>query len=77
MSLLDKVSKSILDRTNQNLRHKLPLNQWKDSGNIIDWFQKIENKNDYVFIKFDIAEFYQSISETILQSAIRFAEYHV
>ena len=57
--------------------HKLQFNQWKNSGNIIDWFQKIENKNDHAFIKFDIAEFYPSISETIPQNAIRFAEYHI
>ena len=74
---IGKISKSILDRTNQNLRHKQPFNQWKNSANVIDWFQKKENKNDYVFIKFDIAEFYPPISETILQNAIHFAEYHV
>ena len=45
---IGKVSKSILDGTNQNLRHKLQFNQWKNSGNDIDWFQKIENKNYYV-----------------------------
>ena len=72
-----KISKSILDRINKNLRNKLQFNQWKNSGNVIDWFKKIENKNNYVFIKFDIAEFYRSISETILQTAIRFAEDHV
>ena len=59
------------------MRNKLQFNQWKNSGNVIDWFKKIENKNNYVFIKFDIAEFYRSISETILQTAIRFAEDHV
>ena len=42
----------------------------------MDWFKKIENKNNYVFIKFDIAEFYPSISETILHTAIHFAEGH-
>ena len=59
----------LLDKVNQNLRNKLQSNQWKNSDNVIDWFKKIENKNNYVFIKFDIAEFYPSISETILRTA--------
>ena len=74
---IGKVSKSILDKIKQNLRSMLEFNQWKNSENVIDWFKKIENKNNHVFIKFDIAEFYPSISETILQNAIRFAEDHV
>ena len=53
-----KISKSILDRVNQNLRNKLQFNQWKNSDNVIDWFKKIENKVNFVFIKFDIAKFY-------------------
>ena len=74
---ISKISKSILDRINQNWRNKLQFNQWKNLENVIDWFKKIENKNNYVFIKFDIAEFYPSISETILQTAILFAEDYV
>ena len=48
---LSKISKSIFDRINQNLRNKLQFNQWKNSENVIDWFKKIKNKNNYVFIK--------------------------
>ena len=76
-SNIGKISKSILDKVNQNLRNKLQFNQWKNSENVIDWFKKIEKKNNYVFIKFDIAEFYPVISESILRTAIRFAEDHV
>ena len=43
----------------------------------IEWFKKIENKSNHAFIKFDIAEFYLSISETIRRSAIHSAEDHV
>ena len=53
-SNIDKISKSILDKVNQILRNKLQFNQWKNSENVIDPFKKIENKNNYVFIKFDI-----------------------
>ena len=40
-------------------------------------FKKIENKNHYLSIKFDIVKFYPFISEPILETAIRFAEGHV
>ena len=53
-SNIGKISKSILDKVNQILRNKLQFNQWKNSENVIDRFKKIENKNNYVFIKFDI-----------------------
>ena len=53
-SNIGKKSKSILDKVNQILRNKLQFNQWKNSENVIDRFKKIENKNNYVFIKFDI-----------------------
>ena len=74
---ISKISNPILDRFNQNLRNKLQFDQWKNSENVIDWFKKIETKSNYVFIKFDIAEFYLSISETILRTATRFAENYV
>ena len=74
---IGKISKSILDRVNQNLRNKLQFNQWKNSENVINWFKKIKNKNNCVFIKFGIAKFYPIIYETILRTAIRFAEDHV
>ena len=53
-SNISKISKSILDKVNQILRNKLQFNLWKNSENVIDRFKKIENKNNYVFIKFDI-----------------------
>ena len=74
---ISKISNSILDRFNQNLRIKLQFDQWKNSESVIDWFKKIETKNNHIFIKFDIAEFYLSVSETILRTAIPFAENYV
>ena len=40
---------------------------------MIDWFKNIENKAHCRFIKFDICEFYPSITETLLDKAIEFA----
>ena len=74
---IGKISNSILDQINQSLRNKLQFNPWKSSKNVIDLFKKIENKNNYIFIKFGIAKFYASISGITLQTAICFAEVHV
>ena len=37
-------------------------------------FSEIENKNDCIFIKFDIREFYSSIAEDILKTSLSFAK---
>jgi hypothetical protein len=43
----------------------------------LDWFQKIENKEQCKFIMFDIKEFYLSITEKLLKNAVGFANKHV
>ena len=40
---------------------------------VIKQFSTSENKNDYLFIKFDIKEFYPSITEDILKTSFSFA----
>ena len=65
-----KISKSALDKTKQSLRNKLLFNKWKSLENVINWSRKIKNKNHYVLIKFDIAKFHASVSETNLRTAI-------
>ena len=49
------------------------LIQWKNTDAVIDWFQQIENKNNYYFISCDIKEFYPSISENLLKEAVDWA----
>ena len=51
------------------LQH-LNVNQWKNSTSFIKWFSELDNKNDCIFIKFDIREFYPSISEDILKTSL-------
>ena len=41
---------------------------------VITWFQNIENKDISSFIKFDIVDFYPSISKDISINAINFAK---
>ena len=49
------------------------FNQWRNTSTVIKWFQNITNKNNCRFIKFDISEFYPSISEEVLEKSIIFA----
>ena len=75
-SELGKVSKSILENINQHLVKLLHVNQWKNSASVIEWFWNIEDKKNCTFIKFDIREFYPSITETILDKTLLFAKQH-
>ena len=75
-SELGKVSKSILENINQHLVKLLHVNQWKNFTSVIEWFRNIEDKKNCTFIKFDIREFYPSITETILDKALLFAKQH-
>ena len=71
---LGRISKTILDKINVNLRNSLHLNQWKNTQEVIDWFKGIDNKQRYKFIMFDIKDFYSSISKELLTDALTFAE---
>ena len=66
------MSKSILENINRNLVKLLQVNQWRNFESFIKWFYSVENKSQCKFIQFDIAEFYPSISEEILDEAILF-----
>ena len=71
---LGKVSKKILDNINEEVRHHSGLTQWKNSQQVIKWFEKIENKRQKRFICFDIVSFYPSILRKHLVNALAFAK---
>ena len=50
------------------------VNRWKISTRVIKWFSLLQNKNDSVFIKFDIREFYppHPITKDILKTCLLF-----
>ena len=75
-SQIGRISKSILDSINIELRASLKLSQWRSTHEVIDWFDSIEHKRDKNFIQFDICEFYPSISEELLTKALDFAQSH-
>ena len=69
---LGKISKKIIEQINQKILKKTDASQWKNTSNVINWFNNIENKKDCSFIQFDVKEFYPLITEDILQEAISF-----
>ena len=60
---LGRISKVILDKINLAIREHFSFNQWKNTQNVIDWFNEIPNKKFYKFVVFDIKEFYPSMKE--------------
>lgn len=72
-SHIAKVSKCRLDNINEEIRAKTDLIQWKNSYEVINWFENIEDKKNALFLKFDIVEFYPSIKREQLAQAISFA----
>ena len=63
-----------MDKINKKLTSSVQVNQWKNSSAIIKWFKNIQNKNNCLFIVFDIENFYPSISLTLFNNAIQFAK---
>ena len=58
---------------NSNIRKKLNLNKWQNSEEVINWFEKIEEKHLYQFTVFDVEGFYPSIRKKLLEKAVTFA----
>jgi hypothetical protein len=67
------VAKKYLETVNANVNKERQPNQWRDTATVINWFKNLQNKGNARFIKFDIVEFYPSISESLLDSAISYA----
>ena len=66
-----------LENINKVLRNKLQLQQWNNTSTVINWLKKIENKNKYKFMIFDIKDFYSSINKKPLDDSINFARQHL
>ena len=73
-SEIGKISKTILENINRNLVKLLQVNQWRNSESVIKWIYSIDNKSQPKFIQLDMAEFYPSKSEEILDDAVLFVQ---
>ena len=60
------ISKDYVELINSKIREKTKMNQWCNTKSVIEWFKAIKNKGKSSFIKFDITEFYPSISKELL-----------
>jgi hypothetical protein len=68
------ISKKIVEDINTRLREATGLNQWKNTQSVVQWFKELPNKQNKSFIKFDIVNFYQTISEDLLSKAFTYAK---
>ena len=73
ISDIQKILKHILDKINCKLRSSTDLNQWRCTEAVLDWFNKLEDKSSLRFFKFDIYEFYPTITPNLLKKALKFA----
>ena len=73
---IGRIRKVILENINKELQSKLQLQQWNNTTAVINWFKKIENKNKYKFMIFDIKDFYSSIIKKVLDDSINFVRQH-
>ena len=48
----------------------LHCHQWVNTSNVIDCFENIVYKRNYIFIEFDIEDFYPLITKHIILKAI-------
>ena len=68
------VSKCYLSNIIADVSKKTKANQSRNTSTVIDWFKNLADKQKRKFIKFDIAEFYPSISEDLLKKSINYAK---
>ena len=71
------ISSQLLKRINNDLRGTLTVQQWKNSTDVLNFFNNIQHRDTHKFVQFDIVEFYPSISERLLSDALNFAKQHV
>ena len=76
-SNIGKISKQLLEKINKRIREINNLEQWVNSAGTIKWFQNLQEKEKLKFIKFDVVNFYPSISEELLKEAIKWAKNYV
>ena len=54
------------------VHNKLKLGQWRNTKEVITWFESRNKKLKYKFIQFDVVKFYPSISVDIVEKVFEF-----
>ena len=73
-SNIGRISKLILERINKDLREKLMVNLWRSTGDVLEWFNNLTDKEELRFVQFDIQSYYPSITPKLLKKAIQLAK---
>ena len=71
---LGKVSKKIVEQIVEHIKRVTGLNLFLNTGSALQWFEKIENKQNCHFITGPIRNFYGEISEDLLSRTLDWAE---
>ena len=71
---IGRISKIIVQEICDSLRLTLNINQWRSTKDCIKWFEEYEKNDRCSFIKYDINDFYPSITERTLDRALDLAK---
>ena len=71
------VSKKRLESIIARVHSATNVNQWRNTGTVINWFSNTKHKSRCRFVQLDIVEFYPSISSELLKNALNFARKHI
>ena len=71
---IGRVSKTIIQDICASLRLALNINQWQSTKACIKWFEECDKNDKCSVIKYDIREFYPSITERTLDRALDLAK---
>ena len=69
---LGKVSKQLVEKIVYDVKTATNIKHWKNTNDVVSWFNSIENKNKHMFISFDICDFYPSITHKLLEKSLTF-----
>ena len=69
---LGKVSKQLVEKIVYDVKTATNIRHWKNTNDVVNSFNSIENKNKHMFISFDICDFYPSITNKLLEKSLTF-----
>ena len=70
---LGKISKQLVEKIVYDVETATNIKHWKNTNDVVSWFNSKENKSKHMFISFDICDFYLSITNKLLEKSLTFA----
>ena len=70
------ICKVKIDCINKAVRLKSKLMQWTNTDQVLSWFIGLEEQK-YSFFKFDVVDYYPSISEELVIKTLNFADRYI